>query len=244
MLCMGRVLMASYLLIHGSWHGAWCWEKVIPLLEHACHCVYAPDLPGHGKDKTPLKAITLDSYVECVSRLLTDMQEPVILVGHSMAGIIISQVAELFPEKIKCLVYVTAFLPKDGESMFKVASQQAPTRFVKMMKAIPEDNAFHFSLNGVKDFAYHLSDEVLVEKLKPLMCVEPFLPSDTPVKLSTENYGRVPRVYIECLQDRAILIQTQRNMRKDIPCRVFTLDCDHSPFYSNPIALVKILTVC
>lgn len=236
--------MATYLLIHGSWHGAWCWENVIPLLEQAGHRVYAPDLPGHGHDKTPLKGITLDCYVDCVGRLLTDMQEPVILVGHSMAGVIISQVAEQFPEKIKCLVFVTAFIPKDGESMFQVASQQAPTRFVKMMKAVPEDNAFHFSLNGLKDFAYHLSDEALVEKLKPRMCVEPFLPSDTPVKLSKENYGRVPRVYIECLQDKAILIQTQRNMLKQIPCKVYTLDCDHSPFYSDPIGLAEILSIC
>ncbi len=236
--------MATYILIHGSWHGAWCWEKVIPLLEQAGHTVYAPDLPGHGKDKTPIKEITLDHYVDCVSRLLMDMQEPAILVGHSMAGVVISQVAEKFPEKIKRLIFVTAFLPKNGESMFKVASGQAPTRFVKMMKAIPEDNAFHFSLNGVKDFAYNLCDQALVERIKPLMCVEPFLPSDTPVSLSDENYGRVPRTYIECLQDRAILIQTQRDMLKEIPCQVFTLDCDHSPFYSDPSGLVNILSVC
>ncbi len=236
--------MATYILIHGSWHGAWCWEKVIPLLEKAGHTIYAPDLPGHGKDKTPLKDITLDSYVNCVSGLLTDIQEPVILVGHSFAGIVISQVAERFPDRIKSLVYVAAFLPKNGKTMTDVASQQAPTRFVKMMKVVPEENAIHFPANAMKDFAYHQCNDALVERLKPQLCVEPFFPFVTTVTLSDKNYGRVPRVYVECLQDRAILIQTQRNMLKDVPCKVFTLDCDHSPFYSDPTGLVSLLSIC
>ena len=108
--------MAIFVLIHGSWHGAWCYEKVIPLFEANNHRVFAPDLPGHGKDKTPLKAVTFDSYVNCIKAILEKITERVILVGHSMAGMVISQVAEYLPAKIHKLVYLAGFLPQSGQS--------------------------------------------------------------------------------------------------------------------------------
>jgi len=54
-----EAIISTYVLIHGAWHGSWCWEKVIHLLEKAGHKVIAPDLPGHGKDKTPIQEVTL-----------------------------------------------------------------------------------------------------------------------------------------------------------------------------------------
>lgn len=233
--------MAVYILIHGSWHGAWCWEKVIPLLERAGHQVYAPDLPGHGNDKTPLKNITLKSYLDCVTAILEACQEKVILVGHSMAGIIISQLAEYLPEKIKQLIYIAAFLPRNGESMFDVAKLQAPSRFVKKMEVIPRKNAFGFPVEMIKDFAYHLCDNHLVESIKARLCIDPLLPCNTALKLSEENFGRIPRMYVKCLQDKAILIETQQKMLALMPCQEITLDSDHSPFYSDPEGLVEIL---
>ncbi len=62
--------MSTYILIHGSWHGAWCWHKVIPLLEASGHKVIAPDLPAHGHDRTPIADISLNSYVECIDDIL------------------------------------------------------------------------------------------------------------------------------------------------------------------------------
>src|SRR5258708_26771291 len=106
--------MSTYLLIHGAWHGAWCWRNVIPQLTWTGHTVIAPDLPGHGDDLTPLACVTLESYVQAVTNLLDalPLEEQVILVGHSFGGIVISQVAEERPERIQCLVYLSALLPK------------------------------------------------------------------------------------------------------------------------------------
>ncbi|MBS0289127.1 MAG: alpha/beta fold hydrolase [Proteobacteria bacterium] len=229
--------MSTYMLVHGAWHGAWCWEQVVPLLQAGGHTVITPDLPGHGQDKTPIKQITLQSYIDCIGKLLKP-DEPIILVGHSMAGIIISQVAELFPDSIKCLVYLAAFLPKNGESMFQIANKQPITRFVKMMKPLPEENAFQFPFSAMKDFAYHQSSLALVEKLQPRFCVEPLLPLTTAVQLSA-RFGKISRIYIECLEDKAVLLQTQRNMQYD--CQRYSLNSDHSPFYSNSQALVTLL---
>lgn len=235
--------MSTFVLVHGSWHGAWCWEKVIPLLQEAGHIVIAPDLPGHGQDNTPMKEITLKSYIDCISRIVEECASPVILVGHSLGGVMISQVAEFYPDKIQALVYVAGFLPKNGESMFTCAQMQAPTRFSKLMKIDANENTFSFAIHAIKDFAYNLCSEELVENLKPRFCIEPLMPSNTPVTLSTDNFGRVPKVYIECLQDKAILIETQRKMHTQTPCTVYTLDCDHSPFYSDPMGLVEIMQI-
>jgi len=106
--------MSTYVLVHGAWHGGWCWHKVVPLLEKEGHKVEAPDLPGHGIDKTPISEITFEAYAQSICRVLDVQSEPVILVGHSMGGHVITQAAEYRPERIKTLVYLTAFLGRGG----------------------------------------------------------------------------------------------------------------------------------
>jgi pimeloyl-ACP methyl ester carboxylesterase len=114
--------MATFVLVHGSWHGAWCWHRVVPELEALGHRVLAPDLPGHGDDATAPAQLTLKAYAECVATVICSATEPVVLVGHSFAGIVISQVAELVPERISRLVYLTAFLPANGQSLSRLAT--------------------------------------------------------------------------------------------------------------------------
>ena len=111
--------MSTYVLIHGAWHGGWCWDKVVPLLEKDGHKVEAPDLPGHGNDKTPIPEISLQAYADRVCEILDAQSEPVILVGHSMGGVVITQAAEYRPDKIKKLVYLTAFLLQNGEFLLQ-----------------------------------------------------------------------------------------------------------------------------
>src|SRR5713101_6473680 len=115
-------MMSRYVLVHGAWHGSWCWEKVVPLLRQAGHQVETLDLPGHGQDRTPIHEITLATYTKRVCETLDAQAEPVILVGHSMGGIVITQVAEERPEKIATLVYLAAYLLQNGESLSQVAS--------------------------------------------------------------------------------------------------------------------------
>src|SRR6185295_5208657 len=107
--------MSTYLLIHGAWHGAWCWYKVAPRLETLGHKVIAPDLPSLGTDKTPVNRVSLALWRDHVSAIIDATPEPVILVGHSRGGIVISEVAEHRPDRIRTLVYLTAFLVRAGE---------------------------------------------------------------------------------------------------------------------------------
>ncbi len=231
----------NFVLVHGSWHGAWCWEKVTPLLEQAGHRVIAPDLPGHGQDQTPIATITLDAYVDCVVDVLGTLQTPCILLGHSMAGIIISQVAENVPDKIARLVYLASFLPQNGESLLTLAKMQKPTKVTSPMRIVSEQNAVYFPAESIRAFSYHGCDEQVFNAVSPLFCVEPFLPWVTPVQITPERYGSVKRVYIECEQDQAIHLSSQQRMNALSSCEVFRLNSDHSPFYSEPQGLVKIL---
>ena len=112
--------MTNFLLIHGACHGGGCWERVTPLLEAAGHSVVAPDLPGHGANTTRVSELSLKRYGEFVSELAAS-NGPVVLVGHSMAGAVISRAAEAVPDQIERLVYLTAYLPQSGESLASLA---------------------------------------------------------------------------------------------------------------------------
>ena len=125
-------------MVHGAWHGAWCWYKVVPLLQRAGHIVIAPDLPSLGRDRTPLSQVSLDIWAAHICHFVDTASEPVVLVGHSRAGIIISEVAERRPEKIAVLVYLAAYLLRDGESLLPVA-QRDGTSLVFPNLIISED---------------------------------------------------------------------------------------------------------
>src|SRR5476649_1897062 len=115
--------MSAYVLIHGAWHGGWCWHKVVVRLRKAGHRASAPDLPSLGRDRTPLALVSLQTWTESVCRALDAEAEPVILVGHSRAGAVISQAAEAAPEKIRTLVYLAGYLLADGECVADKAKE-------------------------------------------------------------------------------------------------------------------------
>ena len=117
--------MSTFVLVHGAWHGAWCWEKVVPLLEEAGHDVVVPDLPGHGEYGTPMPELSMQGYAERVVRAVDEASEPVILVGHSMGGIVVSLVAEARPDRVRKLVYLTGFLLEDGKTLLSVAENDS-----------------------------------------------------------------------------------------------------------------------
>lgn len=85
--------MSTFVLVHGAWHGGWCWEKVVPLLKKEGHEVVVVDLPGHGDNHVPVPEVTLAAYGDHVAGVLDEQAEPVVLVGHSMGGLAISEVA-------------------------------------------------------------------------------------------------------------------------------------------------------
>jgi len=236
--------LSTYLLVHGAWHGAWCWYKIIPELERAGHRVLAVDLPSLGADKTSISEIGPYTWSDYICDLLDNEDEPVILVGHSRGGIVISQVAERRPDKIKTLVYVTAFMVNDGESLLSTASLPINSESLIASAMELDQEAGYTTLNDniIQKGFYHLcpSEDVALARL--LIQPEALAPLGAPVTISENNYGKIPRVYIEALQDKAITLPLQRYFQEQLPCdKVISIDSDHSPFFSRPMELAKSL---
>jgi pimeloyl-ACP methyl ester carboxylesterase len=236
-------MMSTYVLVHGAWHGPWCWEKVVPLLKQAGHQVETPDLSGCGQDKT-FREITLATYTKRVCEILDAQAEPVILVGHSMGGIVISQVAEERPEKIQALVYLTAFLVQNGESVFQIAQTNSDSLVAPNLVVNEEQGSLTFKEGApLKDMFYGDCSDEDVARATSLLVPEALAPQGTPVRITAEHFGRVPRVYIECLRDRALSPSFQKRMYTATPCQtILSMETSHSPFFSAPQQLVQHLT--
>jgi pimeloyl-ACP methyl ester carboxylesterase len=211
---------------------------VTPLLEAAGHSVIAVDLPAHGDDTTPPGDCTLDSYVQRVTEAIDAQSEPVVLVGHSMGGMVITQTAEERPESIERLVYLCAFLLRDGESVGGINEHNLGTALTGNWDVDGEGKSLVLNLVGAREAFYGRCAEEDAEQALALLGPDPLAPIMTPVRTTDANFGRVPRVYIECLEDRAVVPALQKQMYTALPCeKVITMDTDHSPFYSAPSEL-------
>ncbi len=235
--------MATYVLVHGAWHGGWCWYKVVARLQAAGHRVLAPDLAGLGCDTTPVQDVTLARWVDQVASLVAAQPEPMILVGHSRGGIIVSEVAERLPERIAHAVYLAAFMIGDGQALMDIARLNTASKLAgaTVFDAATRSTTVRDDLIAPTFYAGCSADDVALAKL--LLRPEPAAPMSTRLALTTACYGRVPRTYIECEQDQAVSIDVQRAMQDAQPgTRVLTLPTDHSPFFSAPDALTTQLS--
>jgi pimeloyl-ACP methyl ester carboxylesterase len=234
--------MTTIVLIHGAWHGAWCWHKLVPRLEAGGARVLAPDLPSMGADPTPPAVITLEYWTSFVTDLIAREAEPVVLVGHSRGGIVISAVAERMPDRIRKLVYLAAFLLPAGRTLADEANAIEDSLVPPNM--IPAHSGLTCTVRPQvlrEAFYGQCTDEDTAFAISRL-CPEPLKPLVTPLELSAARFGRVPRVYVETTLDRAVTPSAQKKMQSALPCDpVFTLETDHSPFLSQPEALARIL---
>lgn len=233
--------MSTFVLVHGAWHGAWCWYKIATRLEARGHTVIVPDMPGHGADRTPIESVTLDDIVARIGAAVEAAPEPVILVGHSYGGAVISQTAERHAPKVARLVYVAAFLLENGRTVLEAAAGDDSDLAPAIVPA-PDGRTATVDPASLKVALYGCCSAQDIALARASLGPEAFAGFRTPLQLTKQNFGRIPRHYVECSEDRATSIGLQRRMQAALPCeRVFTLQTDHSPFFSAPDALTDCL---
>jgi pimeloyl-ACP methyl ester carboxylesterase len=222
----------TFILIPGAWHGAWCWHKLIPRLEQSGARVVAPDLPSPG---------SFDDWAQFVTALV-ERAPGCVLVGHSRAGAIISRVAELAPDAIRTLVYLSAYLLPAGQSVAEEARRDIDSLIAPNMVPVQRGLTCTLRAEAWREAFYGDCTDEDFQFARERVAPEPIRVLAAPVRVTEQRFGRVPRAYIETTRDRAVTLAAQRRMQSVLPCApVFTLDTGHSPFLSQPEALARIL---
>jgi pimeloyl-ACP methyl ester carboxylesterase len=237
--------MTQFVLVHGAWHGAWCWARVLPLLRAAGHAVHAVTLTGVG-DRAHLLSvdIRLSTHFQDVLNLIAcEELDDVVLVGHSYGGIVITGVADALlqqrPGLLRHLVYVDASAPHAGESW---SSPHAPevvaSRVAAAMKtggvSIPPPDAGVFGLEG--------ADRDWVNRR---MTPQPFGLYRDPFVFDVARVAGLPRTFIDCIEPAFPNIDVmRRRVRTEPGWRVIELATGHDAMVSAPRELAVALLAC
>ncbi|HKT99487.1 MAG TPA: alpha/beta hydrolase [Paraburkholderia sp.] len=269
----------NLVFVHGFWHDSGTWSQVLPGLSGKGFDVHALDLPGAGKNaelpasyfRRPLDAaafatepspnatVTQDERTSAVVKVIKSLNRPTILVGHSMGGATISDVAEAVPELLAAVVYLTAFLLPPGMPPLAMiehetmASAMVPSLFladpavVGALRLDPhaEDPAYQAKLKVA--FYADVAEAEVAPVITRLHCDEPITTVLRPSAVTAERFGTVKRHYIRCVNDQAIPVTGQDYMISAIDhamgnrTQQHTLMSSHSPFYSRPTELINLL---
>ncbi|QPM91873.1 alpha/beta fold hydrolase [Pseudooceanicola algae] len=232
--------MAGFLLIHGSCHGAWCWQALIADLARLGHVARAIDLPGRPGDSRPPEAMTLALNAEAILDA-TQGDSGVHLLGHSAAGFPISAAAEAAPDRFARLYYLAAYAPRDGLSMIDMRREQASQPLIGAFGKTSDGLAYALRPGKARGLFYHDLPPDLAAQAEARLCPEAIAPQATPIRL-TGRYQSVPRCYIRCTEDRTIPPAFQAGMAQTFaPQDRYDMPTSHSPFLSDPAGLAALL---
>lgn len=228
--------MTHFLFLHGSWHGAWCWHKVLPCIEAAGHSATAIDLPGRGRSPANPAFVSLSHMVDAAEAAL---QNQTVVVAHSRNGIVASALAERAPHKVARTIYLAAYMLPPGR---------------RVLDYLPDEESLltpHIEINRLalwdrlnpaiyREGLYADCPESDIALAHALLGREPVRPALTRLKLTQGRYGRVPRGYIRLTQDKAVSLALQDRLIAEAGAdRVESLEAGHSAYFSQPEALAQ-----
>lgn len=188
--------MATFVLVHGSWHGAWCWRPLERHLRAAGHNVYAPTLSGCAERFDAADTgVTLQSHIGDVARFLffEDLTD-VVLVGHSSAGMILPGVSDLEHARILSLVYLDAYVVPPGQRGFDLWTAE---RIAEARQAVASGNPFRKPFGP--DFL-GITDPGTAEWVRARLTPHPLATYDAPVAPESPQAAALPRLYVQCTE--------------------------------------------
>jgi pimeloyl-ACP methyl ester carboxylesterase len=192
--------MATFVLVHGGWHGGWCWRHVTPLLRARGHEVLTPTLSGLGERAHLLEPlgdrVNLDLHVQDVQRLLDyeDLHE-VVLVGHSSAGMVVAGAANRATNRLVSVVYLDAFVPEDGQALFDIL---LPERRA-MYEQAARERGDGWLVPPPPPQAWGVTDPTQAEWLAARLTPQPLATFTQPVHLANaQAVAALPHTYVHC----------------------------------------------
>jgi pimeloyl-ACP methyl ester carboxylesterase len=200
---------ATYVLVHGAWHGGWCWNAVARILRAHGHQVFTPTLSGLGERSHLLSAaIDLGVFIQDIVNVLEyeDLTD-VILVGHSFGGLPITGAADRVPERIRQLVFLDAVVLENGQTAFSRLAPDIVAR--RLEEALESSKGLSIPVPPASAFGVFEADQVAL--LERNCTPHPLKTFDDPIVLTRPVGGDIPKVYIHCTDPVYVPLQTSRD---------------------------------
>jgi pimeloyl-ACP methyl ester carboxylesterase len=237
--------MANFVLVHGAWHGAWCWREVIPLLAREGHRVHAVTLTGVGERAHLMSpAITLETHIEDVaSAIEAEELQRVVLVVHSYAGMLGTAIADRMPQRLSHLVYVDAMVPLPGESW---SSTHAPATREARIAAAEVSKDYSFPTPDPSVFGLSGEQHAWVKRRQT---PHPGHTYTAPLHFDAARVAGIRRTFIDCTSPRLATLDAIRQRVRDraawgAPWQITELATGHDPMVSAPQELARVLLGC
>ena len=229
----------TFVLVHGAWHGGWCWGKVAATLRSRGHTVLTPTQTGLGERAHLLsKSITLDTFVEDIVNVIKfEEVKDVILVGHSFGGNAISGTADRIPDKIKQLVYLDAAMLENGQTVFSLL----PPDVVAARTKAAQDSSGGLSIPAPPAAAFGLSDPAQQAWLTARLTPHPFGTFNSPLNLKNKIANGLPATYIICSDPMYGPLQASREVVKKIGMKTVEIKTGHDAMVTLPEKLTDML---
>ncbi len=222
-----------FVLIHGAWHGPWCWKGVIKALEKAGHTAEAPAMPGHRPEEKRSQ-IKFDDYVKKIIATLNRQPTPVVLVGHSSAGFLLQSSAPLAPDKIAQLIFLNAFVLPDGQRQFDLVPPEAAEGMAAAAKASPDncvpvmEDFVRYQLMGGESRAMQ---DALIAQLVP----QPLALFTTPVDTKDFDNLTLPISVVLCKDDVSLPPGAYTEMAQGLgDVHLIEVDGSHESLFTQP----------
>ena len=233
----------TIVIVHGAWSSANDWHQVAGYLTSEEINLITVNLPGHGTDETPVSDISFQLYVYEVLKAIGNATD-VTLVGHSFGGIIVSEVAELIAPQIKKLIYIAAFVPKNGDSLLSLAQTDSESHVGKNLIVDEQAGVASITKEAITDVFLADAPKPVSDYVTNNLRPEPLVPLSTSVALTDANFGKVNKVYVHSQNDHTISYSLQQKMVKDAGIlRTYSLPSSHTPFIVFPQILSTIITL-
>lgn len=221
--------MATFVLVHGAWHGGWCWERVARLLREQGHSVYAPTLTGVcERSHVSSSEINLNTHIDdVVNEIKWKELQGIVLVGHSYGGMVVTGVAEQCADRISSIVYLDAFLPLDGQSLYDIVGSAHPSSG-GMVDPFPAEF-----------FAVNEKDRAWVDRMTTPQSEATF---SQPLQVTDKVEGIGKKTYVRALQGAIPpFAAIYARLEQDPTWHCLEIDCGHDMMIDKPDEIADIL---